>query len=110
MEEFVGFGSGVAGGGCNIVVQLMTEEKRADVDLERLWEGVLVKAEKARTRLVGEEVALVRKSLQAATMLNVHKSRHTHLPPSDSILPLECRTKTLLSSCEHTTQHHAACW
>lgn len=32
---FVGFGSDP--GGCHLVVQLMTEEKRADVDLESLW-------------------------------------------------------------------------
>lgn len=36
---FVGFG--VRQGGCRIVVQMMTEEKRGDVGLERLWTGIL---------------------------------------------------------------------
>lgn len=36
---FVGFSTSIRG--AKIVVQLMTEEKRADVDLESLWQGML---------------------------------------------------------------------
>lgn len=36
---FVGFGGGLEG--VNIVLQLFTEEKRAELDLETLWNGVL---------------------------------------------------------------------
>lgn len=45
-EGFVGFGS--RSQGANIVVQLMTEEKRGDVDLEKLWTGILKRAEKSK--------------------------------------------------------------
>lgn len=38
-EDFVGFGRQTDG--VRIVVQMMTEEKRAEVDLEKLWGGVL---------------------------------------------------------------------
>ncbi|KAF2083383.1 hypothetical protein K490DRAFT_726, partial [Saccharata proteae CBS 121410] len=38
-EDFVGFGSST--NRVNIVVQLFTEEKRAELDLETLWNGVL---------------------------------------------------------------------
>lgn len=36
---FIGFGTSIKG--AKIVVQLMTEEKRVDVDLEGLWQGML---------------------------------------------------------------------
>ena len=39
MEGFVGFGS--PSGGSRIVVQMMTEEKRGEIDLEKLWTGIL---------------------------------------------------------------------
>ncbi|KAK1812376.1 ATPase synthesis protein 25 mitochondrial [Friedmanniomyces endolithicus] len=38
-REIVGFGAQETG--CSVVVQLMTEEKRGEVDLERLWMGML---------------------------------------------------------------------
>jgi len=41
-EGFVGFGART--GGCGIVVQMMTEEKRGEVDLERLWGGIMGRA------------------------------------------------------------------
>ena len=37
-EGAVGFGR--SGGGTNVVVQMMTEDKRGDIDLEGLWQGV----------------------------------------------------------------------
>ncbi|KAK5117246.1 hypothetical protein LTR62_005863 [Meristemomyces frigidus] len=45
-NSFVGFGKGEEG--CSIVVQLMTEEKREEVGLERLWRGILRAAERER--------------------------------------------------------------
>ncbi|KAK6432615.1 ATPase synthesis protein 25 mitochondrial, partial [Oleoguttula sp. CCFEE 5521] len=41
-EGYVGFGAETTG--CNIVVQLMTEEKRGEVDLEKLWGGIMNRA------------------------------------------------------------------
>jgi hypothetical protein len=38
-RDFVGFGRRTDG--VRIVVQMLTEEKRAEIDLERLWEGIL---------------------------------------------------------------------
>ncbi|KAK5136613.1 hypothetical protein LTR08_002627 [Meristemomyces frigidus] len=43
---FVGFGTHRSG--CGIVVQMMTEEKRAQIDLEKLWGGILRRAKKER--------------------------------------------------------------
>ncbi|WPH04503.1 Hypothetical protein R9X50_00739400 [Acrodontium crateriforme] len=43
-EGFVGFGG--RSEGCRIVVQMLTEEKRGEVDLERLWTGILKRAQK----------------------------------------------------------------
>ncbi|KAK6438753.1 ATPase synthesis protein 25 mitochondrial [Oleoguttula sp. CCFEE 5521] len=41
-EGYVGFGAETTG--CNMVVQLMTEEKRGEVDLEKLWGGIINRA------------------------------------------------------------------
>ena len=43
-EDFVGFGA--RADGSNIVVQLMTEEKRGEIDLENLWTGIVNRASK----------------------------------------------------------------
>ena len=42
MDGVVGFGAGTYGS--NIVVQMMTEEKRGEIDLENLWAGILKRA------------------------------------------------------------------
>ncbi|KAE8395741.1 Pex12 amino terminal region-domain-containing protein [Aspergillus alliaceus] len=48
-EADAGFeGFGKAGRGTRIVMQIFTEEKRADVDLEGLWQGNLDRAERKR--------------------------------------------------------------
>ncbi|GAB7361699.1 hypothetical protein MBLNU230_g1746t1 [Neophaeotheca triangularis] len=41
-EGFVGFGARTSG--CSIVVQMMTEEKRGELDLEKLWNGIVKRA------------------------------------------------------------------
>jgi hypothetical protein len=46
-ERIVGFGTQTTGS--NVVVQMMTEEKRGDVDLENLWEEVLQRASKTKS-------------------------------------------------------------
>ncbi|KAK5687489.1 ATPase synthesis protein 25 mitochondrial [Elasticomyces elasticus] len=49
----VGFGTQETG--CSIVVQLMTEEKRGEIDLERLWGGMLRGAQKEKALREGGE-------------------------------------------------------
>ncbi|KAK5728676.1 ATPase synthesis protein 25 mitochondrial [Elasticomyces elasticus] len=49
----VGFGTQETG--CSIVVQLMTEEKRGEIDLERLWGGMLKGAMKEKALREGGE-------------------------------------------------------
>jgi len=46
VQGFVGFGGRTPG--CRIVVQMMTEEKRGQIDLESLWGGILRRAGKAK--------------------------------------------------------------
>ncbi|KAK4617869.1 ATPase synthesis protein 25, mitochondrial [Fulvia fulva] len=50
-EKVVGFGTGMTG--TNIVVQLLTEEKRGEVELERLWTAVLKKSKKEQDDIRG---------------------------------------------------------
>lgn len=54
-KKIVGFGSRT--NGCHVVVQLMTEEKRGEMDLEKLWMGILNRSLKAKEDLMknGEE-------------------------------------------------------
>lgn len=52
-EGFVGFGKRTEG--CRIVVQMLTEEKRGEVDLENLWTGILNRARKARELAEAED-------------------------------------------------------
>jgi hypothetical protein len=47
LENIVGFGS--QSSGSRIVVQMMTEEKRGQIDLETLWSGILRRSIKAKT-------------------------------------------------------------
>ncbi|KAI7549280.1 hypothetical protein KC331_g3893 [Hortaea werneckii] len=53
MEGFVGFGS--PSGGSRIVVQIMTEEKRGEIDLEKLWTGILSRSLKEKEEASGRE-------------------------------------------------------
>ena len=54
-EGIVGFGARTEG--CNVVVQMMTEEKRSHIDLEKLWVDMLnrAKREKAKESMEGLE-------------------------------------------------------
>lgn len=52
IENFVGFGSQSTA--CNIVVQMMTDEKRGQIDLETLWNGILRRSKKSQAEQKGE--------------------------------------------------------
>ncbi|KAK5121765.1 hypothetical protein LTR85_004640 [Meristemomyces frigidus] len=45
-DNIVGFGTQT--GGSRIVVQMMTEEKRGEIDLEKLWTGILNRSKKEK--------------------------------------------------------------
>lgn len=47
-EGMVGFGAHTKGS--NIVVQMLTEEKRGEVDLEKLWSGIMNRATKEKEK------------------------------------------------------------
>ncbi|EME40754.1 hypothetical protein DOTSEDRAFT_107118, partial [Dothistroma septosporum NZE10] len=49
-KQVVGFGTGTTG--TTIVVQLLTEEKRGEVELERLWAAVLKKSRKEQEAIL----------------------------------------------------------
>ncbi|CZT24165.1 uncharacterized protein RCC_09882 [Ramularia collo-cygni] len=51
---FVGFGPGKSSG-VRIVVQILTEEKREEVDLEKLWTAVLKKSEREKEAIAKQE-------------------------------------------------------
>ena len=50
IEGYVGFGS--QSNGAKIVVQMLTEEKREDLDLERLWSQALSRQERREARIL----------------------------------------------------------
>ncbi|KAI5276467.1 hypothetical protein E4T47_00786 [Aureobasidium subglaciale] len=63
-ESFVGFGG--QSSGSRIVVQMMTEEKRGQIDLETLWSGILrrsIKAKSDKDQDVDDAETRVRKGL-----------------------------------------------
>ncbi|KAE8400920.1 Pex12 amino terminal region-domain-containing protein [Aspergillus pseudonomiae] len=72
-ETFEGFGQ--VGRGTRIVVQIFTEEKRAEVDLESLWQGTLDRAEREKKKY--SEVT------RNAPPEEVRDSNSIDLPPSD---------------------------
>lgn len=53
-EGFVGFGK--KAGGSGIVVQMLTEEKREELGLERLWEGMLRRSSREKEEAELREV------------------------------------------------------
>ncbi|KAM3424723.1 ATPase synthesis protein 25 [Cercospora zeina] len=64
-SKIVGFGTKTTG--CHVVVQLMTEEKRGALDLEKLWTDMLNRSRKAKQELF-------RKEEQEADMLEAGKN------------------------------------
>lgn len=55
-EGFVGFGGQVSG--AKVVIQMLTEEKREELDLEHLWGGVLARQERKEARRKSEDESL----------------------------------------------------
>jgi hypothetical protein len=51
-EGMVGFGAHTTGS--NIVVQMLTEEKRGEIDLEKLWTGIMSRARRDNEKAIEE--------------------------------------------------------
>ncbi|KAL4903247.1 ATPase synthesis protein 25, mitochondrial [Aspergillus multicolor] len=89
--DFEGFGPLV--GGTRLVVQLFTAEKRAELDLETLWEGRLTRAQREREKHsnVAKDDAPpeVRDSSSVTSSPSDYVS--PHVPRSSISLPLEQR-------------------
>lgn len=64
-EGIVGFGARTDG--CSIVVQMLTEEKREELDLEKLWRDMLSRAKREKAR--DEEAELAVSSEQSGPVL-----------------------------------------
>ena len=72
-RQIVGFNS--QSGGSSIVVQLMTEEKRGHVGLERLWTGVWKKSKREKEALEVEDgAAISRENVSETTLQNQQPS------------------------------------
>ena len=108
-EDFVGFREEVDG--VKLVVQMLTEEKREELDLESLWGGFLARQqrkeareaekqlEEARALEVGQSPPDVRQSVTDAASLTANR-----LPTSRATLPSNRRTfhsSTKLRTTEH---------
>lgn len=52
-EDFVGFGGQVSG--AKVVIQMLTEEKREELELEELWRGMLVRQERREARRLASQ-------------------------------------------------------
>ena len=77
-EGFVGFGG--QSSGVKLVVQMLTEEKREELDLESLWGGFLSRQQRKQAREA-------EKQLQEANEREVgHSSAHSVLPATDPAL------------------------
>ncbi|MCJ1426435.1 ATPase synthesis protein 25 mitochondrial [Sticta canariensis] len=55
-EDFVGFGEKV--GGAKVVIQMLTEEKRMELDLEELWENMLKIHKRKEAKIKNSEAAV----------------------------------------------------
>ncbi|KAK4994005.1 ATPase synthesis protein 25 mitochondrial [Elasticomyces elasticus] len=63
-DDFVGFGT--RKDGVRIVVQMLTEEKRGDMDLEGLWNGILRRSNKKQERERKEDEELAMQEVEGA--------------------------------------------
>ncbi|SMR58387.1 unnamed protein product [Zymoseptoria tritici ST99CH_1E4] len=68
-QNFIGFGERSTGS--RIVVQMMTEEKRGDLDLEKLWATIQRKSDREKQALLAEdEIANTEETLSEAVPRN----------------------------------------
>ncbi|KAL4950213.1 Pex12 amino terminal region-domain-containing protein [Aspergillus filifer] len=89
--KFEGFGPLV--NGTRVVVQMFTAEKRADLDLETLWERRLERAQRERKKYAESAAMDAPEEVRTSNSLNTSPSDHNspNLPRSPVGLPLEQR-------------------
>ena len=83
IEGYVGFGAGTEG--VKIVIQMLTGEKREELDLERLWGQALARQERKRARILqGEQDAMAALGIEvgAVPIEKDSPSKHNSLQPS----------------------------
>ncbi|KAG9525083.1 hypothetical protein KCV07_g1418, partial [Aureobasidium melanogenum] len=106
MENIVGFGS--QSSGSRIVVQMMTDEKRGQIDLETLWSGILKRSIKAKTDK-DQEVDDAEKRVRSGMLLE----ESTDMPgayryrPHAADYPSGQQARAYHSSSKHSTQQGA---
>lgn len=97
-ENVVGFGTQTAGS--NIVVQMMTEEKRGEIDLENLWNQVLHHAAQRKDGVVSEHEG--EESEQPAIDTSTHDPPATQVTPVDATPPLRAYASTHRTTAQST--------
>lgn len=86
VENFVGFGQETTG--ARIVVQMMTEEKRGEVDLEGLWQNILGRSlRKQKGDTEAKEEARLREEANSVTAGSSGSSRPTERSHTQSSSP-----------------------
>lgn len=101
-QDFVGFGR--RSDGVKIVVQMLTEEKRQEIDLEKLWSGI-----SRRQTLAEEELATNEsKSLPGDDEGFPHEPAVTTIPQSTIFSPSSIQSRGYHTSARHSmsTQSH----
>lgn len=86
--EFEGFGPRV--GGTRVVVQLFTEEKRTELDLETLWEGRIMRAQLEKEK--NSDIAMdASEEVRSINSIKPSPSDYkpSHIPRSTMSLPFE---------------------
>ncbi|RDW80495.1 hypothetical protein BP5796_05193 [Coleophoma crateriformis] len=92
---FVGFGRRTDG--ISIVVQMLTEEKRTEIDLEKLWSGILKRGIEAQTE---DQVAVPMSTNYRASALSNSQKRGFHTsarPLSTDMAPISVSSPPLAS-------------
>ncbi|KAF8850924.1 hypothetical protein BDZ45DRAFT_167023 [Acephala macrosclerotiorum] len=97
-EEFVGFGRRTEG--VRIVVQMLTEEKREEIDLEKLWTGILRRG--TAKEVESGEAAEATKSNETA---EVSQEAHRYLPVSTNLSSQGPASNVGQSRGLHTSAH-----
>ncbi|KAL2829171.1 Pex12 amino terminal region-domain-containing protein [Aspergillus cavernicola] len=99
---FEGFGH--LGGGTRVVVQMFTEEKRAELNLDGLWEATLARAQRAKQRNSNAPVDDAPEKVRSPNSISPSPSDYetSNAPRSSVSLPIEQRRQ--LHS-KHQHQH-----
>ncbi|CAK4031410.1 Hypothetical predicted protein [Lecanosticta acicola] len=79
-KDIVGFGTEITGS--HIVVQLLTEDKRGEMDLEKLWTTILRRSKRERDYLEEKEPDLAEHELEASSDVSAGKDNSNQAHPA----------------------------